>query len=337
MHDAAFGSIDAPPGGFNGTGGAAPDALAVPSATDRSIPPPPPPVTSADPLGGPSPLGVPAAVMAGAAGLAAGAGIGAAAASGDKTGSSATNPAAASSSTRPSGASGTGTTSDVVFAPHPGVSLASSRAPDDSTSTLPATPAAPGASATVSTPHLAKALDAAARSPRPFLDRYELYDSKHREFTDTAVVQRARGKTDGLEYAIKFFTSRAAYERERSMYADRDLRAALPPVTEIRSNEDAEVVADDGWVFPPFIITDRGESLDMWARNKRDPGFAATVRVLRDVAGQVKGLHSQGLVHRNLNPESILWRPKHQTWSLDDFGCADVAGMPSSTLTPALP
>ena len=292
--------------------------------------PTPDPMASADPLGGPSPLGVPAAVMAGAAGLAAGAGIGAAAASGDKTdktASSATNPAAGTSSTRPSGTSGTGgAASDVVFAPHPGVSLSSSRAPDDSTSTLPATPVGPGASATVSTPHLTKALDAAARSPRPFLDRYELYDSKHREFTETAVVQRARGKTDGLEYAIKFFTSRAAYERERSMYADRDLRAALPPVTEIRSNEDGEVVAEDGWVFPPFIITDRGESLDTWARNKRDPGFAATVRVLRDVAGQVKGLHSQGLVHRNLNPESILWRPKHQTWSLDDFGCADVAG-----------
>lgn len=311
VHDAAFGSIDAPPGGFNGNGGVGVgngnggvgiagaglggalagagiggaaanasdrsiggagiggadysaskggagiagagglDAPTFGGSSDRNIVLPsdnlPDPMADADPLGGPSPLGVPAAVMAGAAGLAAGAGIGAVAASGDKTGSSATNPASATGGT--SGTAGTGAASDVVFAPHPGVSLASSRAVDDSTSTLPATPAAPGASATVSTPLLTKALDAAARSPRPFLERYELYDSKHREFTDTAVVQRARGKTDGLEYAIKFFTSRAAYERERSMYADRDLRAALPPVTEIRSNEDGEVVAEDGWVF----------------------------------------------------------------------------------------
>lgn len=116
------------------------------------------------------------------------------------------------------------------------------------------------------------------------------------------------------------------------MYLDRDLHAALPPVTEIRSNESRDVVGRDGFVFPPFIVTDHGESLDTWIRKRSDPGFAATVRVLRDIAGQLKGLHAQNLVHRNLNPESILWRPKHHTWSLADFGCADRAGAPPSSV-----
>jgi Protein tyrosine and serine/threonine kinase len=125
---------------------------------------------------------------------------------------------------------------------------------------------------------------------------------------------------------VQFFHSRAAFEHERAMYMDRDLHAALPPVTEMRSNEHRAIVGARGFVFPPFIVTDHGESLDTWIRKRSDPGFAATVRVLRDIAGQLKGLHAQNLVHRNLNPESILWRPKHHTWSLADFGCADRAG-----------
>jgi hypothetical protein len=287
--DGAFGSVDVPLSG-SGAGLDAPSLMVMPDAAS------------------PSPA-APAATRAAVAGA------------------GAFGVTAASTALRDSPVA-KGAAPDIVFAPHPGVALDSGRVGDHSTSTLPATPTGPGGSASfTSQTHLTVALDNAARAPTPFLGRYELYDSKHREVTDTAVVQRARGKDDGLEYAIKFFTSRHAYERERSMYADRDLRDALPPVTDIRPNEDGAVTAVDGWVFPPFIVTDRGESLDTWVRNKRDPGFAATVRVLRDVAGQVKGLHGQGLVHRNLNPESINWRPKHKTWALDDFGCADVAGM----------
>lgn len=256
-----------------------------------------------------------------AAGLAAGAGLGVAAvAAGAATATSGRDGGSSGAAAVTGGTGGTRGASEGASGP-PGVSVDSA-----GFGVSGATGASSSTTATVPTSHLTRALDAAARSTRPFLDRYKLYDKNHREFTDTAVIQRASGKSDGLDYAIKFFTSRAAYERERSMYADRDLRAALPPVTEIRSNEDGEVTAEGGFVFPPFIVTDRGESLDTWARNKRDPGFSATVRVLRDVAGQVKGLHAQGLVHRNLNPESILWRPKHQCWSLDDFGCADVSG-----------
>ena len=34
-----------------------------------------------------------------------------------------------------------------------------------------------------------------------------------------AVVQMARGRYDGVEYAIKFFVSRAAFEAERGLYS----------------------------------------------------------------------------------------------------------------------
>ena len=36
-----------------------------------------------------------------------------------------------------------------------------------------------------------------------------------------AVVQMARGKNDGVEYAIKFYVSRAAFEAERGLYSQR--------------------------------------------------------------------------------------------------------------------
>lgn len=345
----AFGSIEGPPTGMQSSGeagitdapsfrviGTGPEAAGVAAAADvgpaagsGNIPDLSPDVSPEAPakrlgdFGGAG--GGAASSSAAAAGLAAGAGLGVAAVAAGATASGREGASSAVATT--GGTMGTRGGSELVTG-QPGVSLDSAAFGASS-----ATAASGSTSATVPTSHLTRALDAASRSPRPFLDRYKLYDNKHREFTDTAVIQRASGKSDGLDYAIKFFTSRAAYERERSMYADRDLRAALPPVTEIRSNEDGEVTAEGGFVFPPFIVTDRGESLDTWARNKRDPGFAATVRVLRDVAGQVKGLHAQGLVHRNLNPESILWRPKHQCWSLDDFGCADVAGAPLATCT----
>jgi hypothetical protein len=130
---------------------------------------------------------------------------------------------------------------------------------------------------------------------------------------------------DRRSAGVQFFHSYAAFEHERAMYMDRD-HAALPRVTEIRANENRAIVGAGGFVFPPFTVIDFGESLDSWIRNRSGPGFAAIVRVLRDIVGQIKGLHAQNLVHHNLKPESIHWRPKPHTWSLTDFGCANRAG-----------
>ena len=40
------------------------------------------------------------------------------------------------------------------------------------------------------------------------------------------MVQMARGRHDGVEYAIKFYVSRAAFEAERGLYSQRASRNA---------------------------------------------------------------------------------------------------------------
>lgn len=44
------------------------------------------------------------------------------------------------------------------------------------------------------------------------------------------------------------------------------------------------------------------------------------------VTTRLERLHAAGLVHRDLKPGNILWRPKHLEWTLIDFGCAAQIG-----------
>jgi hypothetical protein len=44
----------------------------------------------------------------------------------------------------------------------------------------------------------------------------------------SALVQFARGKNDGQDYAIKFFTNREAFEREDALYSNKVGTAVTP-------------------------------------------------------------------------------------------------------------
>lgn len=73
-------------------------------------------------------------------------------------------------------------------------------------------------------------------------------------------VQRCQ---DGAEFAVKFFLAPGAYESELAYYQNPALREILVPVAHSEGNGGGVVRSKGGYVFPPFIIVERGE---VWPR-----------------------------------------------------------------------
>ena len=173
---------------------------------------------------------------------------------------------------------------------------------------------------------LERALDNFAQTQTPFLGRFTMLSAAHRRAGGQGVVQFARGVSDGEEYAIKFFTQRSAFDREFELYSNPVLRGMMPAITHIEPNTDSSARSMTGWPMPPCIVIERGESLDMWALRIK-PDFTTILQVLTHVATRLQQLHESGLVHRDLKPGNVLWRPQHLAWTLIDFGCAAHTGM----------
>lgn len=158
-----------------------------------------------------------------------------------------------------------------------------------------------------------------------FLGRFELYGQVHRRVGGQGIVQFARGRYDDDEFAIKFFLNRVAFEREEALYTREDLRRMMPAVKDIVPNTDGAICNAAGYVFPPCIVVEKGESLDEWAL-RIEPDFPTILTVLCHILARLQQLHTTGIAHRDLKPGNVLWRPKHHAWTLIDFGCAAEIG-----------
>jgi serine/threonine protein kinase len=117
----------------------------------------------------------------------------------------------------------------------------------------------------------------------------------------------------------------AVFERELELYNNEALEGILPAVVKISTNDDREACTSWGYTFPPFIIVERGESLNEWC-SRVQPDFATTLFVLLHVAKRLHKLHAAGLCHRDLKPANILWLPLTKCWTLIDFGCTAPIG-----------
>lgn len=87
------------------------------------------------------------------------------------------------------------------------------------------------------------------------------------------------------------------------------------------------VETEEGWRYPPFIVVERGESMEDWLgrMGRMQPEFWTVLVDLAEIVEKVRNLHALGLVHRNLKPGNLLWREKH-SWTLIDFGSAALVG-----------
>ena len=85
-------------------------------------------------------------------------------------------------------------------------------------------------------------------------------------------MQIAEDRSTRIEYAMKFFFSRPAFEHELALYMDRTqpLGAFLPEVHSIIDPLDSEFLDAAGVPLPPCIVMEKGESLDKWAASCTD-------------------------------------------------------------------
>jgi hypothetical protein len=106
------------------------------------------------------------------------------------------------------------------------------------------------------------------------------------------VVQFAR-KPNGNPlslYAIKFFAAWRDFQEEVEVYRNSPLRSFMPSVLHTESNEDCKIRDPFGGLIPPFIVMEKGESLQERARNSRVDVFTAA-----QVRPSFQSLSFQGL------------------------------------------
>jgi hypothetical protein len=128
-----------------------------------------------------------------------------------------------------------------------------------------------------STEALEQALDMHFRTGQPLLGSYEVLGPNQRAAGGQGVVQFVRQLGSGEEFAIKFFTYEPAFEAERALYENSELRPMMPATREIISNKDGRN-AIQGYTFPPCIVQERGESLEAWAQHE-EADFITTLQV----------------------------------------------------------
>jgi hypothetical protein len=142
---------------------------------------------------------------------------------------------------------------------------------------------------------LEQALDMHYRSGQPLLGSYEVLGPNQRAAGGQGVVQFVRQMGSGEEFAIKFFTHEPAFEAERVLYENSELRPMMPATREIISNKDGRN-SIQGYTFPPCIVQERGESLEAWAEHE-DPDFITVLQVPLSHTISTLLLHCETALH----------------------------------------
>ena len=93
-------------------------------------------------------------------------------------------------------------------------------------------------------------------------------------------MQFATDEAGRERLAIKFFLLRAAFLRETALLArgGAAVRAMMPTVAHAEPNEGGDVALPGGVPVPPFIVLERGESLDEWVQRVQ-PDYVTVLQV----------------------------------------------------------
>ena len=103
---------------------------------------------------------------------------------------------------------------------------------------------------------LSHTLDLLAERGTLFLGRFALRSAAQRFRGGQGIVQFAREDASGHECAVKFFTHRGAFERERELYHSPALHGQMAAVKHLEANEHGLHVMAPGWPFPPCIVVE---------------------------------------------------------------------------------
>lgn len=90
----------------------------------------------------------------------------------------------------------------------------------------------------------------------------ELEAQKLEAVSDLTPVQFARiGESGYDQQAIKFFLRLSDFECEQRLYLNQPICHVLPPLQLASDNAAQSFVSQSGWPFPPFLIVERGTTL----------------------------------------------------------------------------
>ena len=141
----------------------------------------------------------------------------------------------------------------------------------------------------------------------------KLADAAGVRYAVQSVIQMVRCVRTDRDFAIKFFVYGRYFDQDDYIlrYLDRykmGLAAALHfPRRHLVSNTDGAFVDGKGKAMPPCIVTERGESLQLWCQR------------IKSIAERLYTLHEAGLVHCNLAPCNILRLPHSGQWTFADL------------------
>ena len=153
-----------------------------------------------------------------------------------------------------------------------------------------------------------------------------------------AVVQMARSYCGNqmFQYAIKVFLQRTDFDEETRHYCDPVLKQLLPPLLHANDNVNGAVCSRNGFVFPPFIVLERGIPLYEWAQQPRRQ--MESIVMVEALAELLATLHCAGRVHRDLKPANVLWLTSSMVWRLLDMGIvADIGAAPLARRFASMP
>jgi hypothetical protein len=175
-------------------------------------------------------------------------------------------------------------------------------------------------------------LDGLRERDQPLFGRFSVLSSFDRRGGGQGCIQFVLDPTSVTSYAVKFFFTTEAFQRERALYNDPVLHAMMPATHQICDNGDGRFAAPGGYVFPTFIVIERGEQLDEWGDRLRFASASGEIELvsvfqtLCNVSRRLLMLHGAGYVHRDLKPSNLLWLAHLHAWTLIDFGCTAKAG-----------
>ena len=106
--------------------------------------------------------------------------------------------------------------------------------------------------------------------------------------------------------ACRFFNLKREYQAELQLYQEPVLRQILPKLLDATDNASGDVRSRSGFVFPPFLVLERGMTLQHWAEQAR--GFGEVVSMVERLASLLEVLHASGRVHRDMKPGAPLAR-----------------------------
>jgi serine/threonine protein kinase len=110
------------------------------------------------------------------------------------------------------------------------------------------------------------------------------------------------------------------------MYSEPAVKPVLPQLFASSDNADKAVSFQGAFVFPPFLVMERGITLAKWLQEPRSS--LAVLSMFSDFAALLAIVHAANYAHRDLKPDNMLLMMQTQAWKLIDFGIAARIGVP---------